>query len=63
MILLVKSGGHPRRPKSGSDHGLTGKLWKMMKACWKQARDRRWNISRIVSILERHSAAAVTTTE
>ena len=64
VILLVKSGEHPRRPESGFDHGLTDELWKMMKGCWKQARDRRWNISRIVSVLKRHSsAAAVATTE
>ena len=63
VILLVKSGEHPRRPESGSDHGLTDELWKMMKGCWKQTRDRRWNISRIVSILKRHSASAVAGTE
>lgn len=57
LILLVRSGDHPRRPKVGSDLGLTDELWDMMKACWNR-RDRRWKISRIASTLERHSATA-----
>jgi len=63
VILMVRSGDHPPRPENGLDHGLKDELWKMMKACWKQGRNRRWNISRIVSILKCHSAAAAATTE
>jgi hypothetical protein len=54
-ILRIRSGDHPRRPKIGSDLGLTDELWRMVKVCWKR-RDRRWKISRIVSTLEHHSA-------
>ena len=53
-ILRIRSGDRPRRPKNGSDLGLTGKLWRMMEECWKD-RGRRWGISRIVSNLEHHS--------
>ena len=53
-ILRIRLGDRPRWPKNGSDLGLTGKLWKMMKECWKD-RSRHWGISRIVSTLENHS--------
>lgn len=63
VILLVRSGDHPCRPGNDpADLGLTDELWNTMKACWKR-RDRRWGISRIVSILKRHSAAAAAATE
>lgn len=61
-ILLIRSGDHPHRPKNGSDLGLTDELWKAMKVCWKR-RGSRWKISRIVSILERHSVEIAARTE
>lgn len=62
VILLVKSGDHPCRPGNVPDFGLTDELWNTMKACWGR-RDRRWEISRIVSVLERHSALAAAATK
>ena len=57
VILKVRSGDHPCRPEGDSDLGLTDELWDAMMACWER-RDRRWEVSRIVSTLEYHSTTA-----
>ena len=62
LILRVRSGDHPRRPKGGLDLGLTNELWDMMKVCWKHM-EQRWNISRIALTLERHSTTVTAEAE
>ena len=54
VILRVRSGDHPRWPQGGSDLGPADELWNIMKLCW-QRRDRRCEISRVVSTLSQAS--------